>query len=724
MKGYYTMNSFTLSIANGTRGEPKNKIYPQQASIASLDALLQATQFDHTAGVFKNNERGNSNFISAEVIMMDCDNDNSEQPSSWLTPTALAERLPDVAFYVVFSKSHMKVKHEGKKDEKSARPRWHVYFPLSESVDKNADIRRLKEQLLVLVPEFDGAAKDAARFFYGVEHPQGEAQEGSLCIDEYLAIADIGGQEQAALASKQDIAGKSDAHLADDISSKDKAANDGEVLAITGERHAILIKTGINLLSQYAEAKARELFDRACEACNPPLPAGGPNGTIRIWDWCLKAHKRTEARIIEKQKKLLTLPIVEHTLQELGISVRYNVITKQIDVSELPADPDFVPPSYASLNSYAKRQVTSQILPDVLLSMFKKANYGVSEHLITNAISAIASTNPCNPVADMLTSQVWDRQDRIAKIYQVLGIYTDEASHELKRDLLRKWLHQAVALALNDDGSINADFVLVLQGAQGLGKTNFFRKLAVNPEWFGEGLNIDMNNKDTIIQATSVWLGELGELDATMKREQASLKAFITANFDTYRKPYARIAERVERRTCFCATVNPEQAIRDDTGSRRYVFIHVDDIDKDFVYSHMTPEWCSQLWRQVYETLYLECGRKAFYLADHERAFVEKANDKFTRPLDAELELMDIFEWGAPYDKWEYRRLSDLLLDKRLMRFSTYKLSRAVRKILTKRNIPLEEHTRLVHGRTEYFLPPALREKLPGFLDDEQTTEE
>ena len=92
-------------------------------------------------------------------------------------------------------------------------------------------------------------------------------------------------------------------------------------------------------------------------------------------------------------------------------------------------------------------------------------------------------------------------------------------------------------MALNDDGSLGNEFVLVLQGKQGIGKTSFFRKLAVYPEWFREGANIDMQNKDSIMEATNVLIAELGELEATINRQQPSLKAFLTRTFDTFRAP-------------------------------------------------------------------------------------------------------------------------------------------------------------------------------------------
>ena len=288
----------------------------------------------------------------------------------------------------------------------------------------------------------------------------------------------------------------------------------------------------------------------------------------------------------------------------------------------------------------------------------------------------------------------------------------------MHRSFLRKWLHQAVSLALNDAADLNSDFVLVLQGAQGLGKTNFFRALAMRPDFFQDGAVIDMRNKDTIIQATSTWITELGELDSTLKKEQTSLKAFITARYDTYRKPYARKAEKTERRTCFCATVNPAETLRDDTGSRRFAVIHVDRIDKHFVYNVMTSDWCAQLWKQVYETLYLRNGRKGFYLNNEELAFIEASNNNFMVMLDGESELLDGLEWESDIDTWNWTTIKTLetrCLYLKEKRINAHKIGRALTKILSKiatsRGTTFDEYKRLVHGRTQYWLPGIHREE-------------
>lgn len=71
------------------------------------------------------------------------------------------------------------------KGSKSARPRFHVYFPVKEikDADEYADY---KVQIQAKFPYFDDNALDAARFIYGTSNPEVELYEGDLTVTDYL----------------------------------------------------------------------------------------------------------------------------------------------------------------------------------------------------------------------------------------------------------------------------------------------------------------------------------------------------------------------------------------------------------------------------------------------------------------------------------------------------------------------------------------------------------
>ncbi len=163
------------------------------------------------------------------------------------------------------------------------------------------------------------------------------------------------------------------------------------------------------------------------------------------------------------------------------------------------------------------------------------------------------------------------------------------------------------------------------------------------------------------MRATGKWIAELGELDATLKRDQSSLKAFITSAVDTYRQPYASVAVDRPRRTSFCVTVNPTEFINDETGSRRFWVIHPETIDVEKLKS-LSKRWFRQMWRQVYDELYLP-DPQGFRLTDEERAILEHENLQHSKPLPGEIEILDRYKWDASEKDWEWKKTSEVLID-------------------------------------------------------------
>lgn len=66
-------------------GNAKNCSYPNRVEISSEEELLEAVKQDHVCGEYKNNYRNVSNFVKSNVVVMDCDNDHSDDPAEWIT---------------------------------------------------------------------------------------------------------------------------------------------------------------------------------------------------------------------------------------------------------------------------------------------------------------------------------------------------------------------------------------------------------------------------------------------------------------------------------------------------------------------------------------------------------------------------------------------------------------------------------------------------------------
>ena len=164
-----------------TVGSRSNCVYPNPVTVTDADTMRQAAAFDHVCAAYKQNYRSVDNFLKADCLPMDCDNDHSDDPDDWLTPFDVAMDFPGVGMIFVYSKSHMKPK-----GKRGPRPRFHVYFICTETT--NSEIySSWKDRLIADYPYFDDGAKDSARFLFGVKNAVVEVYDGEITIDEFLA---------------------------------------------------------------------------------------------------------------------------------------------------------------------------------------------------------------------------------------------------------------------------------------------------------------------------------------------------------------------------------------------------------------------------------------------------------------------------------------------------------------------------------------------------------
>lgn len=162
--------------------------------------------------------------------------------------------------------------------------------------------------------------------------------------------------------------------------------------------------------------------------------------------------------------------------------------------------------------------------------------------------------------------------------------------------------------------------------------------------YFGEGISLDPRDKDSVMQATSKWISELGEIGSTMRKDMDSVKAFLTKSTDEYRTPYGRASLHYPRMTSFVGTVNDEQFLIDQTGNRRFMTI---PLAPDLVIDYNTqikPFDALQLWSQIYNIVKDADKSSCFRLAEDEKRYLEKRNSAFVKPMKGEYEVLDILE--------------------------------------------------------------------------------
>lgn len=332
----------------------------------------------------------------------------------------------------------------------------------------------------------------------------------------------------------------------------------------------------------------------------------------------------------------------EYLLDYLGIKIKYNVITKRIIITGMPK-------KYATSDLYT-------ILPIYLKNVLRNKGIKINDtKKIEEFITLEIAKNNFNPILDLFNNNKWDNIDRYEEICNIFNLNT-----QLDKTLLIKWLKQSVAMLFNTlDKPFGAEGILTLQGKQGIGKTRSLSLLSLNPEWFADGVVLDMNNKDSLIRATSHWLCELGEIEDTLKKEQSSLKGFITSPIDDIRAPYAKSSIRKPRNTSFCASVNSVSFLKDATGNRRFYVLHVEKIDYKKL-ENLGHNWILQLWLQAYDEVKKDLN--CFRLTEEEQKLVMENNLKYTEFLPYEEELMSMIDFNSK-DKtiWTNKDLLKLL---------------------------------------------------------------
>lgn len=312
-----------------------------------------------------------------------------------------------------------------------------------------------------------------------------------------------------------------------------------------------------------------------------------------------------------------------------GYSIRYNQITHVIE--------------YDGFDRSESREHLPEIVPRTLVDGLKKMYSGVSIDAVTDYIVQHATRNRYNPVIDLIKSVKWDGKNHLEELYKLLGL-EDSSDEDIlySRIFVQKWLMQCICGLYNTiDNPFSLDLVLVLQGAQGVGKTRLLEHLALKSAFFGEGICLDPHNKDSVMQSTSKWIAELGELGSTMRRDMDSVKAFLTMSVDDYRAPYGKSFLHYPRITSYAGTVNDERFLVDETGNRRFLTIRFPE-DFTIYYDRIKSLDALQLWAQIHYIVDQAHNLSGcFRLSEAERAHLDKRNSKCLKPLRGEEELLD-----------------------------------------------------------------------------------
>ena len=269
---------------------------------------------------------------------------------------------------------------------------------------------------------------------------------------------------------------------------------------------------------------------------------------------------------------------------ELNGKLEFAIIETDEDGHGVEKRPTFRPLTQEALNSIIIRAKREGI-----------CEKGSPKQDITDYVHSeeVATFNPIREYLEHLPQ--WDGQNHVARLFSRLpGISTEQLS------FLTIWLRAVVAHWLQMDTLHGNEVVPTLIGAQGCGKTTFFRRLlpAELREYYLDHLNLS-NKFDKEMALTNNLLVNLDELEAIRPSQHAALKQTLSKNKVNGRPIFGCSQDDRLRYASFVATTNNPHPLTDATGSRRYICLTIPkrqlidnsgDIDYQQLYAQVIHE--------------------------------------------------------------------------------------------------------------------------------------
>lgn len=359
-------------------------------------------------------------------------------------------------------------------------------------------------------------------------------------------------------------------------------------------------------------------------------------------------EKSTDGYLVDYTgKKLKVYENLRVLLDEHNINVKFNELNRKIEVKGKIN----VQGSYDSI--ITKLNTLCQLSA---LKLSKDERY--------DFMYCIGQDNRYNPVVEYL-EQCKDKyleyikennEPIINQLFSTLT-YSKSTDAEFNNRVILKALLGAIHLAYNEDSTHFTDFIIVLKGKQGIGKTQWLKNLIPKAhlnEFFKDGVILKLKDKDNIIENMAYWILELGEFSKSLKEsDRDELKTFIGKSFDEYRTPYSRTAVKNPRHTYMIATINDDEFLRDATGNRRFVVLEVDKLN----FKHSID--IDLLWGELL-TLY-QSGEYSTFLTEEETAAVLEKNNEYLVRSDEQILLEEYIPFSQSQDQWRPITCSSLV---------------------------------------------------------------
>ena len=273
-----------------------------------------------------------------------------------------------------------------------------------------------------------------------------------------------------------------------------------------------------------------------------------------------------------KYKNVINFP--EVWMKELDISTQGN-IRNTIPNFVIILKNDKMLKDKLRLNEHSQRveikcENGSRGLSNLDLSKIKhriEGSYGIyNKEKLGDALEIVASEDSYHPIKEYLESLKWDGVKRIDTAF---ADYFGAEETPYNAMCMRLVLLGAIERVY--EPGCKFDPMLIIKGAQGLGKSTFFRYICGNDKYYQGNLkDIDKSFELT----NGKWICEMAELKVLKKEDnREAIKAYLTMNQDTHTLKYKPYPEDYPRQFICIGTTNETVFLNDDTGERRFPVI-------------------------------------------------------------------------------------------------------------------------------------------------------
>lgn len=344
------------------------------------------------------------------------------------------------------------------------------------------------------------------------------------------------------------------------------------------------------------EAEVRKIAESATKyPAENPYYAGAPadkpaeeSRVVVVEDWTEQlirkpADKDGKRKIISCQANVTT--ILKHDEEWKGV-LSFNAFTSIVETRRQPPWHPDDSPAVATHGEWADED-------DVRLVnwLMRKYSLSISAKQASETARVAAQVNSFHPVKEYVEATPWDGVHRVD---QWLSRYLGAEDSDYTRAVGSKWLISAIARVYKP--GCKADQVLILEGAQGTGKSTALSVLA--GQWFTD-TPIAIGSKDAYTQINRYWIVELAELDSLFRANNSAAKAFFSSAGDDFRAAYGRNNVLLKRHCVLAGTVNPGDHgyLSDPTGARRYWPVECGMIDLKTLQADRDQLWAECLVR-------------------------------------------------------------------------------------------------------------------------------